>query len=577
MACAGLYSCYDGWAGSVTRSLMLRGFDALVDCNGTGGAFKVGNSQGSQIKHVIISGFQVQNAVGSSSNNGYAGGVDVRNTNDVSVLSSRFLNCSGREAGAIAVFEKASRGNKRNKRTLQELEIRDCSGGESNPRVGAGAAGSISISYYSASGSNNNNIQTLSGILVSGSNGGTKSSSGAAGSISISYNSKSDNNNNVHTISNLIVSDSRGGTGTKYGGNAGSLSVSYYTDGGSNNRNTHALSNLQITNSVGGYTSKYGGSAGSLSLSFHSRKGNAHNRHLLSNLRIRESRGGVGSQFGGGAGAVSISYYNERNVAASYNSNNVLELSNSQISGSNGGRGAFGGAGGVHVGYNFGKSVNNTHTISNTSFDHCIGGDPTQGAGALAVQSLAITSGLNVSILNSVFAANQAGSQTNRISPQTGVAGAVRIYTKDSVSNTQNSAQIIGSYFESNAMSCTSGLCMAGAVAVSVPTRINRCVFKQNSSPRGTGALYADMPVDLTNSVFTNNTVTQSFSGCANVGRFSAANTTMHFSGSNGGILFNNITSHEQLKLTCPAGSEVVSSVGQFTCQNCPSEYKTLS
>ena len=77
---------------------MIRGFDAVIDCAGTGGAFQING-----VGQAVISGFDVRNAVGSTTNNGFAGGVDAINTRNISVLSSTFRNCTGKEAGAIAV------------------------------------------------------------------------------------------------------------------------------------------------------------------------------------------------------------------------------------------------------------------------------------------------------------------------------------------------------------------------------------------------------------------------------------------------------------------------------------------
>ena len=139
----GIYQCETGWAGRITQSMMLLGFDAVVDCNGAGGSFQI-----SGVEQVVISGFTIRDAVGESWNNGYAGGVDVINTKNVSVAQCTFTNCSGREAGAIAVHSQTSYGSS-NVRTFQDLTISHCHGGVSNPRRG-GSAGSVSVSYHSA-------------------------------------------------------------------------------------------------------------------------------------------------------------------------------------------------------------------------------------------------------------------------------------------------------------------------------------------------------------------------------------------------------------------------------------------
>jgi hypothetical protein len=676
----GLYGCesgvgYGGWAGSIRRSITLRGFDTVVDCNGAGGAFRVsGKDTSGNIRalEVVITGFHIYNAVGDASNDGYAGGVDAKYTKSISVLSSTFLNCAGQEAGAISVHEEYSEwywsGPADNHvRTLQNLTIRNCHGGVSS-RLG-GAAGSISISYYNYNYGNNNNIHTLSALQISDSSGGTNSNGGgAAGSISISYSSYyGDSSGNTHTLSDLQISNSFGGTNTRFGGGAGSISISYYSyygdaignthtlsdlqinnsSGGRNIQggggagsisisyvikkgagaigNTHTLSDLQISNSSGGRNTAYGGAAGSISISFWTSLGGAiGNTHTLSALQISDSSGGTNSVRGGAAGSISISYYSEkggnnnnthtlsalqisdssggttaRNGGAAGsisicfnrwgedsdyngtnhgNSNNSVTMSNLQVANSSGGTNSeMGGAGGVAITYEDSLgfttgSANNTHVISNCTIQNSTGGDPTQGAGAFLLQSLGITSGLNVTIQDSVFMSNQIfSSLPEQLSPQTGVAGAVRIYAKK---GTSNRAQIINTRFHSNMLDegCTSGMCLAGALAISVPATVDLCTFDSNICPRGSGGLYADHAVELRDCTFINNNATQVFYGTANVGEVSAVNTSMHFSGSRGGVVFSNLSTHDGLRLTCPPGTEIDNSTQrQYTCEACPS------
>jgi hypothetical protein len=161
--------------------MMLLGFDAVVDCNGAGGAFQI-----NAVEQVVISGFHIYNAVGGTSNRGFAGGVDAINVQNISVLSSTFQNCTGQEAGAIAVHANSDSSNNDNIRTFLDLTVSNCYGGVDNSRYGGGA-GSISVSYYSNAG-NNNNIHTLSNLQISNSSGGTNTQGGGAeGSISVSY------------------------------------------------------------------------------------------------------------------------------------------------------------------------------------------------------------------------------------------------------------------------------------------------------------------------------------------------------------------------------------------------------
>ena len=156
---------------------------------------------------------------------------------------------------------------------------------------------------------------------------------------------------------------------------------------------------------------------------------------------------------------------------------------------------------------------NNTHIISNITIRDSKGGDATQGAGAVAIQSLGKTSALNVSIQDSIFASNQALSSNPEQSPLTGVAGAVRITAKSTEFDTSNIAQFTNSHFHSNSLGglCTAGLCMAGALAVSVQTIVEGCTFDGNTCARGSGALYADRMLELRHCTLTNNTATQAF------------------------------------------------------------------
>ena len=248
----------------------------------------------------------------------------------------------------------------------------------------------------------------------------------------------------------------------------------------------------------------------------------------------------------------------------------------------------MGGAGAVAITYD-GLATSNSHIISNLTIHNSTGGDPTQGAGAFALQSIGKTLGLNVTIQDSLFAFNQALPSRPASSPLTGVAGAVRIYAKSTDRETSNHAQIINTRFYSNSLdeSCTGGLCMAGALALSVPAVVSRCTFDANTCPRGSGGLYSERAVELRGSQLINNTAAQVFFGeltntravadnrtvgTANVGEFSAFNTSLHFSGSQGGMVFNNLSSYDGLQLTCPPGAEIDNSTqNQYTCKECPS------
>ena len=173
-----------------------------------------------------------------------------QNVQNVSVISSFFRNCTGDEAGAIAVHANTIFSSN-NFRNFRNLTILDCSGGTSNSREGGGA-GSISISYDSDSGSNTNNVHSVSNIQIGNSSGGTNTKrGGATGSISISYHSGNDNNNNVHSMSDIHISNSSGGTNTNRGTAVGAASFSYTSTTGSNN-NSHFLSNTSFVQCYGG-------------------------------------------------------------------------------------------------------------------------------------------------------------------------------------------------------------------------------------------------------------------------------------------------------------------------------------
>jgi hypothetical protein len=113
---------------------------------------------------------------------------------------------------------------------------------------------------------------------------------------------------------------------------------------------------------------------------------------------------------------------------------------------------------------------------------------------------------------------------------------------------------------------------MAGALALSVPTNVSGCTFDANTCPRCSGGLYASRDVELRDSQLTDNNATQVFFGTANVGKFLAFNTSLHFSGPQGGMVFNNLSSYDGLQLTCPPGAEIDNSTqNQYTCKECPS------
>ena len=85
---------------------MLKGSGAIIDCQGNGAAFKV-----SAAGQVVISGFDIRNGAGSSSSGRFAGGVDAENVQNISVLNTIFKNCTGQEAGAIAVHSNTLLSN----------------------------------------------------------------------------------------------------------------------------------------------------------------------------------------------------------------------------------------------------------------------------------------------------------------------------------------------------------------------------------------------------------------------------------------------------------------------------------
>lgn len=58
----------------------------------------------------------------------------------------------------------------------------------------------------------------------------------------------------------------------------------------------------------------------------------------------------------------------------------------------------------------------------------------------------------------------------------------------------------------------------------------------------------------------------------------SAFNTSIDCSGVTGGLVFSNLSTYNQLELTCPAGDEIDSStLGQYLCRTCPSVCKNTS
>ena len=217
--------------------------------------------------------------------------------------------------------------------------------------------------------------------------------------------------------------------------------------------------------------------------------------------------------------------------------------------------------------------------IRNTTIQHCIGGETTQGAGALAIQSFGETSGLSVDIQDSMFASNRASNTFFGLSPLTGAAGAIRIYAKSSDATT-NHAKITNTPFRLNSLdtACIGGFCMAGAVAASVQTAIVQCDFDSNTCQQCSGALYADRALELRDCALTNNTATKVFYGSGKFAELSAVvNTSIQFNGPKSGIMFSNLSTYNQFVLTCPAGEEVdTEHEGDYTCRACPSEFTSL-
>ena len=444
-------------------------------------------------------------------------------------------------------------GHYNNIHDLSGITISNSSGGTYRPinyiSQGApygGTAGSISFSYYARCGKIENNVHTLNNISIRDSFGGVNSSIGAAGSIAVSYRSGGFQPlglflicNNTHSMTNLSIFNTSGGINTLYGGAAGAISISYYADRGMNCNNSHTFSDITIAHASGGDITRFGGAAGSLSVSYWSSKApsdgtgatNINNSHLLTNVHVSQSIGGSNTQDGGSSGGISFSYYGEKNI-------------------------------------------NNTHKIFNATLQNCNGGDRTQGAGALAVQTLGATSGTEVSIQESLFEDNiGAIFAIGDHSPAIGAAGAVRIYVKASGPSTPNSAIVANTTFRSNVLdsTCTSGLCMAGAVAFSIPTTLDGGVFDSNTCRRSAGGIYSDSTLTLQNCVFSDNNATQVSFGTGNVLQVSAQNTTMHFSGPNGGLVFDNLSAYNQLLMKCPAGHQTDNTTaGQITCERCP-------
>ena len=86
------------------QSLALRGFEAVIDCNGEAGAFRIApeaDDATRMIEEVLIVGFTVRNTLGNTSNGGYAGGVDALHVRNITVVSTNFYNSLGRQAGAV--------------------------------------------------------------------------------------------------------------------------------------------------------------------------------------------------------------------------------------------------------------------------------------------------------------------------------------------------------------------------------------------------------------------------------------------------------------------------------------------
>ena len=79
---------------------MLRGVSSngtangpIIDSQGFGGGFLLESAQ-----QVVIDGFHFQNTFGAAA-------IEAKNTLNLTILSSTFVNCHGQNAGAIAVTE----------------------------------------------------------------------------------------------------------------------------------------------------------------------------------------------------------------------------------------------------------------------------------------------------------------------------------------------------------------------------------------------------------------------------------------------------------------------------------------
>ena len=286
--CAGRYGCPGGLAGEITRNIMMLGLGAgaTIDCAHTGAGFRI-----EAVDQAVVSGFHFVNVVGSYAGSEvvgtyygsdviarYAGGISARDTRNISILSSTFKNCQGDVAGAISIIHKD--GNSNNIHSLSHIQISNSSGG-TNTHSG-GAAGSISLSYYSHSSGNNNNIHSLSHIQISNSIGGTNTGDGgAAGSISLSYFT---------------------------GGTAEAQSIFSGSVGLGNNNNTHSLFHIQISNSTGGTDGEIG-NAGAISIAYHEqakdRQGSVghNNNQNIRKLSVDGCRGGDSAH---GAGALAV-------------------------------------------------------------------------------------------------------------------------------------------------------------------------------------------------------------------------------------------------------------------------------
>ena len=69
------------------------------------------------------------------------------------------------------------------------------------------------------------------------------------------------------------------------------------------------------------------------------------------------------------------------------------------------------------------------------------------------------------------------------------------------------------------------------------------------------------------------------FAGTLNVvAELSAFNTSIDCSGTTGGLVFSNLSTYNQLELSCPVGDEIDNSkMGQYTCRACSSARKNTS